>query len=151
MSCHTLSCVILGSPAAEICLLFLHQSVMPPDGKGRGCYVRGGVWHRNTPPDELCYHRCVQAKTSLDTSCSTEVEPVIHVCRVWLYCSVHPTVTGIGKHLDGRGGITFSTSTKNPWRKAGQVIGHVPIATGSSCPKSVCETFCCSNSWDADL
>lgn len=108
------ACVISGQPATEICLLFVHQSVMPLDGEGRGCYVRGGVGHRNTPPDELRDHRCVQAKSSLGTGRSPEAEPVVHVCKVQLYCSVHPTVIGGGKHLDGPGGITFSTSTKNP-------------------------------------
>lgn len=82
MSCHTLSCVISGPPAAEICLLFVHQSVMPPDGKGRRCYVRGGVGHQNTPPDELCHHRCVEAKPLFGTGCSPEAEPVVHVCKV---------------------------------------------------------------------
>lgn len=48
------------------------------------------------------------------TGRSPEAEPVVHVCKVQLYCSVHPTVIGGGKHLDGPGGITFSTSTKNP-------------------------------------
>lgn len=61
MPCHNLSCVILVLPATEVCLLFLHQRVMLPDRKGRGCYIQGGVGHQNTPPGELCHHRCAQA------------------------------------------------------------------------------------------
>lgn len=82
MPCRSLSCVILGLPATELCLLFAHERVMPPDRKGRGCYIQGGVGHQDTPPDELCHHKCVQAKPSLGTGHSPEAEPVVHVCRV---------------------------------------------------------------------
>lgn len=49
-SSHALSCVILSPPATEICLLFVHQSMMPSEQE---CYLRGGVGHWNTPPDNF--------------------------------------------------------------------------------------------------
>lgn len=101
MLCHSLSCVILGLPATEVCLLFLHQRVMPPDRKGRECYIQGGVGHQNTPLDEPCHHRCAQAKPSLGIGHSPQAEPVGHVCRVYFtHYSVHLTVIGEEKLLD---------------------------------------------------
>lgn len=82
MPCHSLSCAILSLPATAVGLLFVHQRVALPDRRGRGCYIHRGVRHWNTPPDELCHHRCAQAKPSLGTGHSPEAEPVVHVCRV---------------------------------------------------------------------
>lgn len=98
MPCHSLFCVILGLPATEVCLLFVHQRVIEgAEGvRSRGVWGTRALLQMNSVTTGVFrpnHHLALAIPQRQNLLC-------VFVGFSFTHCSVHLTVIGGEKHLD---------------------------------------------------